>query len=100
MSCAPGGLLAGSGLAPPAPVRDLLHVPAPVADELVRSVRAGAIDGLNLNPNAVPDGFDDVVERLVPARQDRGVYRTAYEGTTLRENLGVLSASVAAMARA
>ena len=64
--------------------------PSTVADTLARYVRAGAIDGLNLTANSVPDGFDDVVDRLVPALQDRGVYRTAYEGTTLRENLGVL----------
>ncbi len=63
--------------------------PATVADELARYVRAGAIDGLNLTPNSVPGGFDDVVERLVPELQDRGVYRTAYEGSTLRENLGL-----------
>ncbi|MEJ2889830.1 NtaA/DmoA family FMN-dependent monooxygenase [Actinomycetospora aeridis] len=71
---------------------EFVGTPSAVADELARSVRAGAIDGLNLQPNAVPDGFDDVVARLVPALQDRGVYRTAYEGTTLRENLGVLPA--------
>lgn len=63
-----------------------------MADELARYVRAGAIDGLNLNPNSVPDGSDDVVDRLVPALQDRGVYRTAYEGSTLRENLGITGA--------
>lgn len=68
--------------------------PSTVADELARYVRAGAIDGLNLQPNSVPDGFDDVVDRLVPALQDRGVYRTAYEGTTLRENLGLRPAVV------
>jgi alkanesulfonate monooxygenase SsuD/methylene tetrahydromethanopterin reductase-like flavin-dependent oxidoreductase (luciferase family) len=63
--------------------------PSAVADELARYVRAGAIDGLNLQPNSVPDGFDEVVDRLVPALQDRGVYRTEYEGTTLRDNLGL-----------
>jgi hypothetical protein len=68
--------------------------PATVADELTRYVRAGAIDGLNLQPNSVPGGFDDVVDRLVPELQDRGVYRTAYEGTTLRENLGLRPAVV------
>jgi alkanesulfonate monooxygenase SsuD/methylene tetrahydromethanopterin reductase-like flavin-dependent oxidoreductase (luciferase family) len=73
---------------------EFVGAPSTVADELARYVRAGAIDGLNLNPNAFPDGFDDVVSRLVPALQDRGVYRTAYEGTTLRENLGVLPAPV------
>ncbi|MBM9466709.1 NtaA/DmoA family FMN-dependent monooxygenase [Nakamurella leprariae] len=63
--------------------------PATVADELTRYVRAGAIDGLNLQPNAMPGGFDEVVDRLVPELQNRGVYRTAYEGTTLREQLGL-----------
>jgi alkanesulfonate monooxygenase SsuD/methylene tetrahydromethanopterin reductase-like flavin-dependent oxidoreductase (luciferase family) len=41
-----------------------------VADELTRYVRAGAINDLNLVPNAVPGGFDDVVDRLVPALQE------------------------------
>jgi FMN-dependent oxidoreductase (nitrilotriacetate monooxygenase family) len=68
---------------------EFVGTPSAVADELARYVRAGAIDGLNLQPNSVPDGFDDVVDRLVPALQDRGVYRTAYEGPTLRENLGL-----------
>ena len=63
--------------------------PATVADELARYVRAGAIDGLNVAPNSVPGGFDEVVARLVPELQDRGVYRTAYEGPTLRQNLGL-----------
>ncbi|GAA1850031.1 NtaA/DmoA family FMN-dependent monooxygenase [Pseudonocardia ailaonensis] len=68
---------------------EFVGTPAAVADELARYVRAGAIDGLNLQPNAMPGGFDEVVDRLVPALQDRGVYRTEYEGTTLRENLGL-----------
>lgn len=69
---------------------EFVGTPSSVADTLAHYVTAGAIDGLNLNPNGVPDGFDDVADRLVPALQDRGVYRTAYEGTTLRENLGVV----------
>ncbi|MEU7811256.1 hypothetical protein [Pseudonocardia sp. NPDC049154] len=68
---------------------EFVGTPSAVADELARYVRAGAIDGLNLQANSVPGGFDEVVDRLVPALQDRGVYRTEYEGTTLRENLGL-----------
>lgn len=68
---------------------EFVGTPSAAADELARYVRAGAIDGLNLQPNSVPGGFDEVVDRLVPALQDRGVYRTEYEGTTLRENLGL-----------
>jgi long-chain alkane monooxygenase len=33
-----------------------------------------------------PGTFEDVVEYLVPELQDRGLLRTSYEGTTLREN--------------
>ncbi len=68
--------------------------PGGVADRLAEYVRAGALDGINLTPQSVPDGFDDVVDRLVPELQSRGVYRTEYPGTTLRENLGLRSAVV------
>ncbi|MCE0535544.1 NtaA/DmoA family FMN-dependent monooxygenase [Kineosporia rhizophila] len=61
--------------------------PGEVADRLAHYVRSGAIDGLNLVANGVPHGFDDVVERLVPALQERGVYPAEYAGDTLRANL-------------
>ncbi|MCI2957540.1 LLM class flavin-dependent oxidoreductase [Agromyces atrinae] len=60
-----------------------------VADQLAHYVRSDALDGLNVTPHAFPDGLDDVVRLLVPELQERGVYRTEYEGTTLRENLGL-----------
>lgn len=63
--------------------------PGTVADRLAHLVRSDAFDGLNVAPNAFPDGLDDVVDLLVPALQDRGVYPAAYAGTTLRENLGL-----------
>jgi alkanesulfonate monooxygenase SsuD/methylene tetrahydromethanopterin reductase-like flavin-dependent oxidoreductase (luciferase family) len=71
--------------------QEFVGTPGSVADELARYVRSGAIDGLNLAPGGVPGGFDDVVDRLVPALQDRGVYPDAYPGDTLRENLGLRS---------
>ena len=37
----------------------------------------------------LPQGLDDFVDKLVPELQKRGVYRTSYEGKTLRENLGL-----------
>ena len=50
-------------------------------------MRSGAVDGFNVSPYLTPDGLDDIVEKLVPELQERGVYRTAYSGTTLREHL-------------
>jgi hypothetical protein len=36
-----------------------------------------------------PHGFIDFTRQVVPELQRRGLYRTAYEGATLRENLGL-----------
>ena len=62
---------------------------AEVADRLVEYARTGAVDGFNISPWLIPSGLDDIVNHLVPALQDRGVYPTEYAGTTLRENLGL-----------
>jgi alkanesulfonate monooxygenase SsuD/methylene tetrahydromethanopterin reductase-like flavin-dependent oxidoreductase (luciferase family) len=60
-----------------------------IADKLAEYAHAGAVDGFNITPWIVPGGLDDIVNELVPRLQDRGVYRTEYEGTNLRENLGL-----------
>ena len=49
----------------------------------------GAADGINNMPPVLPTGLTDFVEQVVPILQKRGLYRTEYEGTTLRENLGL-----------
>ncbi len=53
------------------------------------AVVLGAVDGFNFSPHLVPAALDDIVDKPVPELQDRGVYRTAYEGTTLREHLAL-----------
>jgi FMN-dependent oxidoreductase (nitrilotriacetate monooxygenase family) len=60
-----------------------------VADRLVEYARTGAVDGFNISPWLIPTGLDDIVNHLVPALQERGVYPTGYAGCTLRENLGL-----------
>jgi hypothetical protein len=37
----------------------------------------------------LPGGLDDFVNKVVPELQRRGIFRTEYEGRTLRENLGL-----------
>ncbi|WP_406634366.1 LLM class flavin-dependent oxidoreductase [Amycolatopsis sp. WGS_07] len=61
--------------------------PGQVADEWARYAKDRVVDGFNLTPQLVPGTIDEVVDRLVPELQDRGVYRTEYSGTTLREHL-------------
>jgi FMN-dependent oxidoreductase (nitrilotriacetate monooxygenase family) len=62
---------------------------AEVADRLVEYARTGAVDGFNISPWLIPTGLDDIVNHLVPALQERGIYPTEYAGSTLRENLGL-----------
>ncbi|KPH97564.1 FMN-dependent oxidoreductase, nitrilotriacetate monooxygenase family [Actinobacteria bacterium OK074] len=71
------------------PQRGHVGTPAGLADKFAHWVRHGAVDGFNVTPYLIPDGLDDIVDLLVPELQERGVYRTAYTGTTLREHLGL-----------
>lgn len=74
------------------PQRGHVGTPAGLAEKFVRFARHGAIDGFNISPYLIPDGLDDIVDLLVPELQERGAYRTAYTGTTLREHLGLRAA--------
>jgi FMN-dependent oxidoreductase (nitrilotriacetate monooxygenase family) len=69
--------------------RQFIGTPEMVADELEAWFRGGAADGFNFMPPILPGGLDDFVDLVVPELQRRGLFRTAYEGTTLRENLGL-----------
>ncbi len=59
-------------------------------------VQADASDGFVLAPHLTPSGLDDFVDLVVPLLQERGVLRTEYETTTLREHLGLGPARPAA----
>jgi hypothetical protein len=37
----------------------------------------------------LPGGCEDFVDMIIPDLQRRGIFRTEYEGKTLRENLGL-----------
>ncbi|SNS65666.1 LLM class flavin-dependent oxidoreductase [Rhodococcoides kyotonense] len=63
--------------------------PAAVADRWADLVRNRVVDGFNINPYHVRDSVNDLVDKLVPALQERGVYRTEYTTTTLRGHLGL-----------
>ncbi|SBW18232.1 nitrilotriacetate monooxygenase family FMN-dependent oxidoreductase [Candidatus Protofrankia californiensis] len=69
--------------------------PATVAGAINDLVQADASDGFILVPHITPGGLDGFVDTVVPLLQERGVFRAEYEGTTLREHLGLaLSASL------
>jgi FMN-dependent oxidoreductase (nitrilotriacetate monooxygenase family) len=60
-----------------------------VADTLEQWFTTGAADGFNYLPPALPGSLMDFNELVIPELQRRGLFRTAYEGTTLRANLGL-----------
>jgi alkanesulfonate monooxygenase len=69
--------------------RVLVGTAIDVADGLEEWYRGGAADGFNIMPQTLPAGLDDFVAGVIPELQRRGLFRTAYEGATLRENLGL-----------
>ncbi|KAH8120800.1 hypothetical protein FP744_10001415 [Trichoderma asperellum] len=63
--------------------------PESVADEWERWLKEEASDGFVVTFPYLPQGIDDVVEKLVPELQRRGIFRKDYVGSTLREHLGL-----------
>ncbi|MBV9854881.1 MAG: NtaA/DmoA family FMN-dependent monooxygenase [Streptosporangiaceae bacterium] len=62
---------------------------ATVAEQINMLVQADASDGFILVPHITPGGLDEFADTVVPLLQERGVFRPDYEGTTLREHLGL-----------
>ena len=60
-----------------------------IADALEEWYRGGAADGFNIMPQVLPAGLNEFVELVIPELQRRGLFRTRYEGRTLRENVGL-----------
>ncbi|WP_433366651.1 NtaA/DmoA family FMN-dependent monooxygenase [Actinoplanes sp. CA-142083] len=63
--------------------------PATIAAEIDNLVQQDASDGFILVPHVTPDGLDEFADTVVPLLQERGVFRTDYEGPTLRDHLGL-----------
>ena len=64
--------------------------PATVAGQINALVQADASDGFILVPHITPGGLDEFADTVVPLLQERGVFRSGYKGSTLREHLGLL----------
>jgi FMN-dependent oxidoreductase (nitrilotriacetate monooxygenase family) len=60
-----------------------------IADELQAWFEQGAADGFNVMPPVLPTGLEDFATLVVPELQRRGLFRTRYEGATLRDRLGL-----------
>lgn len=60
-----------------------------IADEMEEWIDARASDGFTIMFPFLPEGLDLFVDRVAPELQRRGLLRREYEGSTLRENLGL-----------
>jgi FMN-dependent oxidoreductase (nitrilotriacetate monooxygenase family) len=83
-------------------VRQLLHrlagarghrviagTPEQVADQLQEWYEQGAADGFNVMPPWLPGGFEVFADEVVPILRERGLFRSTYTGSTLREHYGL-----------
>lgn len=60
-----------------------------VADQMEEWFTGGACDGFVMAATHSPGSYEDIVRMVVPELQRRGLFRTAYTGSTLRDHLGL-----------
>jgi FMN-dependent oxidoreductase (nitrilotriacetate monooxygenase family) len=68
---------------------EIVGTPEQVADELQARFENGMADGFNITSPYLPGGLEEFVDHVIPVLQRRGLFRTEYEGTTLRDRLGL-----------
>ena len=69
--------------------RTFAGTPEQVADTIAEWSGAGAADGFNVMPAALPSGLETFVDHVVPILRQRGLFRTEYTGRTLRDHYGI-----------
>ncbi|MEU4625113.1 LLM class flavin-dependent oxidoreductase [Actinoplanes sp. NPDC023801] len=69
--------------------RTFTGTPVQVADTIQHYFENGAADGFNIMPAVLPSGIEAFAATVVPILQERGLFRTEYTGTTLREHYGL-----------
>jgi FMN-dependent oxidoreductase (nitrilotriacetate monooxygenase family) len=60
-----------------------------IADLMESWFEEGAADGFNVMPPVLPAMLDVFVAEVIPLLQKRGLFRTEYEGETLRDHYGL-----------
>ena len=69
--------------------RQLIGTPGEIADSLQEWFENDGADGFNIMPPFTPGGLTDFVDHVVPELQRRNLFRTHYEGSMLRDHLGL-----------
>ncbi len=63
--------------------------PEQIAAIIADWFESGAADGFNVMPPILPYLFDVFAQEVVPILQKRGLFRTGYDGRTLRDHYGL-----------
>jgi N-acetyl-S-(2-succino)cysteine monooxygenase len=66
-----------------------IGTPSQIADVMEHWFLHGAADGFNVMPAWLPGSLTDFVDMVIPELQRRRLFRSEYEGKTLRDNLGL-----------
>ncbi|MGJ5202822.1 LLM class flavin-dependent oxidoreductase [Bradyrhizobium sp. HKCCYLR20261] len=69
--------------------RIVVGTPEQIADGIADWFATGFVDGFNIMPDVIATGFDAFAEEVVPLLRRKGIFREHYEGTTLRDHLGI-----------
>lgn len=69
--------------------QQVVGTPVQIADQLQQWFAQGAADGFNIMAPWFPGGLDDFIELVLPELRRRGLFRNDYQGSTLREHLGL-----------
>ncbi|MDR5801105.1 LLM class flavin-dependent oxidoreductase [Caballeronia sp. LZ001] len=69
--------------------RIIVGTPEQIANDIAQWFEERGADGFNLNADVFPSGLAAFVDHVVPLLQRKGIFRTDYEGTTLREHYGL-----------
>ncbi|MBR7512904.1 hypothetical protein KC219_22360, partial [Mycobacterium tuberculosis] len=60
-----------------------------IADQMQEQAAVAGLDGFVALPAIAPEGVASFVDEVVPELRQRGVFRHAYDATTLRGHLGL-----------
>ncbi|WP_157895531.1 NtaA/DmoA family FMN-dependent monooxygenase [Rhizobium sp. LCM 4573] len=69
--------------------RVFVGTPDGFAEDMLHWIDTKGADGFNLNIDVQPTGLDLIADEVIPVLQKLGRYRRAYNGRTLRDNLGL-----------
>jgi alpha-ketoglutarate-dependent taurine dioxygenase len=67
----------------------IVGTPEQIVDQLEERFLKGGADGFNVMAPYLPGGLEDFIEFVIPELRRRRLFRSEYEGRTLRENLGL-----------